>query len=352
MNRPRQFCLAIALFALCTLTARAQVNVSYPVNGAVVAPQFNMYATADSCSSQWIAAMGFSLDSGADVTYVFDSSIYSPVNASPGSHVIHVKAWGSQGAVCVTDVNVSVAGSGSPSGSGSAQSSGSGPYVPSNAAVVSNIQTFGNWLSYHDSGTYGSSDGATWTTGSPSLSGGALGFYTTANYYGGQRYNASFGDDTYARNFVYDTWLYLEDSANSVSNLEMDMNQVMPNGQTVIFGFQCDGWSGTWDYTENAGTPYNPDDRWVTSNAPCDVRNWAKNTWHHVQISYSRDDYGTVNYQSVWLDGNEQQINGTVNSAFALGWAPTLMTNFQVGSGQSGWSSSTIYMDNLTVSRW
>jgi hypothetical protein len=126
----------------------------------------------------------------------------------------------------------------------------------------------------------------------------------------------------------------------------------MPNGQTVIFGFQCDGWSGTWDYTENAGSPYAPWDRWVTSSAPRDVRNWAKNTWHHVQISYSRDDYGTVNYQSVWLDGNEQQINATVNSAFALGWAPTLMTNFQVGSGQSGWSSSTVYMDNLTVSRW
>jgi hypothetical protein len=40
----------------------------------------------------------------------------------------------------------------------------------------------------------------------------------------------------------------------------MDMNQVMPNGQIVIFGFQCDGWSGTWDYTANKGTLEKPID--------------------------------------------------------------------------------------------
>ena len=32
------------------------------------------------------------------------------------------------------------------------------------------------------------------------------------------------------------------------------MNQTMENGQTVIFGFQCDGYTSTWDYTRNAGT--------------------------------------------------------------------------------------------------
>ena len=41
----------------------------------------------------------------------------------------------------------------------------------------------------------------------------------------------------------------------------------MPNGDTVIFGFQCDGWDGTWDYTENAGTPTAPIDHWVNSSA-------------------------------------------------------------------------------------
>jgi hypothetical protein len=46
----------------------------------------------------------------------------------------------------------------------------------------------------------------------------------------------------------------------------------------------------------------------------------------------------------------QQSINATINSAFALGWAPSLLSNFQVdglGNGQV-----TLYIDNLTVYRW
>jgi hypothetical protein len=209
-----------------------------------------------------------------------------------------------------------------------------------------------NWVAVDDPGTDGSAAGSMAMVGSPSLSGSALEFDTTYTYYGGERYYASFGDDTTASNFVYDGWVYLDSSSGSIANLEMDMNQVMPNGQTVIFGFQCDGWAGTWDYTENAGTPIVPIDHWVNSSAPCNVQTWAQDTWHHVQVSYSRDDDGNVTYQSVWLDGNQQQINATAPSAFALGWAPTVLTNFQVDSFAPGSSSSTVYLDNLTISRW
>jgi hypothetical protein len=81
------------------------------------------------------------------------------------------------------------------------------------------------------------------------------------------------------------------------------------------------------------------------------VRKWSTYTWHHVQVLYSHDESGVVTYKSVWLDGVEQDINATVSSAFALGWAPTLLTNFQVdGLGASG--TSTIIMDNLNVYRW
>jgi hypothetical protein len=187
---------------------------------------------------------------------------------------------------------------------------------------------------------------------SPSLSGKALELNTTYSNYGGELYYAFFGADEAAKHFAYDGWVYLTDSSASIAIIEMDMNQVMPNGQTVIFGIQCDSWTGTWDYTANAGTPTAFVAHWVNSSAPCDVRAWAHNTWHHVQASYSRDDYGNVTYESVWLDGNEQKINATVPSAFTLGWAPALVTNFQVDSLDSGTSSSTVYLDNLTVSRW
>ncbi len=56
-----------------------------------------------------------------------------------------------------------------------------------------------------------------------------------------ERYYVSFGQDTAATHFLYDAWVYLDGSVSDVANLEMDVNQVMANGQTVIFGFQCDG---------------------------------------------------------------------------------------------------------------
>jgi hypothetical protein len=74
------------------------------------------------------------------------------------------------------------------------------------------------------------------------------------------------------------------------------------------------------------------------------------NAWHHVQVAYARDNSGNINYQTVWLDDVPQAINATVNSAFALGWAPSLLTNLQVdgiGNGQA-----IVYIDNLTVYRW
>jgi hypothetical protein len=185
----------------------------------------------------------------------------------------------------------------------------------------------------------------------PSLSGEAREFQTTFTNYGGERYWASIGHDPAATNFLYDTWVYLDGPANGIANLEMDINQVMQNGQTAIFGFQCDGYSKTWDYTINNGTPENPSDGWVHSTQTCDVQDWSVNTWHHVQILYSRDDSGNVTYQSVWLDDVEQDIAATVPSAFALGWGPDLVTNLQVdGLGASG--SSTVYLDETTVYRW
>jgi len=330
------------------------VNVSEPANNSTVSSPFGLDATSTSCSSQGIAAMGYSLDSSSSTAIVYGTSVSASVTAAAGAHVLHVKSWGNAGGACDTDVNITVSGSGAAStgSSNAAPSGGSGPYVPSNAVSVSNIQAFGDWNAVYDPGAGGSANGAMAMTGSPSLSGNALEFYTTYTWYGGELYYASFGDDTNASNFVYDGWVYLTNSSGSIANLEMDMNQVVSNGYTIIFGLQCDGWNGTWDYTENAGSGTAPIDHWVHSSASCNPQTWSQYTWHHVQASYSRDAYGDVTYQSVWLDGNQQQINATVNSAFDLGWSPTLLTNFQVDSIFPGWSSSAVYLDNLTISRW
>jgi hypothetical protein len=220
---------------------------------------------------------------------------------------------------------------------------------------VDGIQALSNWNADYDAGTSGSSGSATGASSlveAPSLTGTAREFFSDYTYYGGERFHVNFGKDTAAKHFLYDVWVYLDSSVSEVANLEMDMNQVMPNGQTVIFGFQCDGWSNTWDYTANTGTPEQYQDKWLKSDQACNIQDWTQDTWHHVQVAYSRDDAGNVTYQSVWLDSVEQDIDVTVPSAFALGWGPSLITNLQVDGRDSTSGSSTVYLDKLSVYRW
>jgi hypothetical protein len=343
MNTFQKIACAASLFGTMAIPALASVTVNSPNNGAQVGSPFTLSATAATCSSQNIAAMGYSLDNSSSTTVLYSGSINAQVQSSPGSHTLHVKAWGNQGASCVTDVAISVS-------SATAAATGE-PVVPWNAISVSSIQTLGSWSAVNDSSTGGGSSGYMSMSNSPALSGNARRFATYFSNNGDERYYATFGDDTSTSNFMYDGWVYIAGPSNGVANLEMDLNQVMPNGQTVIFGFQCDGYTSTWDYTVNKGTPQSPSDQWAHSSAYCNPRGWSTNTWHHVQISYSRDDAGNVNYKAVWLDGLEEPINATVPSAFALGWGPVLLTNFQVdGLGSSG--SSNVYLDNLTIYRW
>lgn len=340
-----------ATAALATPTSAGGITVSSPANNATVGPQFTLSAGAGSCSGQPVSAMGYSLDGSSATTTVNGTVIGATVSASGGAHTLHVKSWGNQGAGCVANVAINVSGGAAPASTGAvASSGGGGASIPSYARSVSSIQTLGNWKEAYDNGTNGWANGSMGLTGSPSLSGNARRFSLSFGNGGGERYWNSFGDDTAAQNFVYDAWVYLDGSINAVANIEMDMNQVMGNGQTVIYGFQCDGYNNTWDVTKNAGSATSPKDAWVRSNAGCNPRSWGANRWHHVQVSYSRNTSGTVTYHSVWLDGNQQPINITVYSAFALGWAPSLVTNFQVDGLGSG--SATVWIDKLTVYRW
>jgi hypothetical protein len=286
--------------------------------------------------------MGYSLDSG-DTTMVHNTSFDQQVSASIGTHTVHVKSWGSSGAVCVTDVSIDVT-------SATDNPAANGSIVPSGAVGVSGISRLGGWHGVHDSGTSGSSSGAMALVGTPTLSGASRRFDTSFSGSGGERYSVSFGDNTSSTNFFYDGWVYFPSSASNIANLEMDLYQVMPNGQTVIMGIQCDGYSGTWDYTENLGSATRPKGHWAHSSAACNPRSWTRDTWHHIQASYSRTSTGRVTYKAIYMDGVEHTLNVTVLGALAVGWAPTMLTNFQVDGLGSG--SNTVYLDDLTVYRW
>ena len=328
-----------------TIPTFASVTVNSPQIGETVTSPFDLNAYATVCSNQTISSLGYSFDHVAGTTlFKGSSSIDAKVTAKLGTHTLHVKAWGKKGAVCVTDVAINVTAA--PTDPANDTS-----IVPSNAISVSSIQALSNWKGVHDTGTNGNSSGTMSLVSTPAHSGTAREFMSKFTGGGGLRYWASFGDDPTATNFFYDGWVYVTDDATSISNIEMDMNQVMSNGQNVIYGMQCDGYSGTWDYTENLGTPQSPKGHWAHSKAACNPRSWTRNAWHHVELSYSRSDTGIVTYKSVYFDGVQSVINATAPSAYADGWGPTLLTNFQVdGLGASG--SSTVFLDDLTVYRW
>ncbi len=321
------------------------IAVSAPANDASVTTPFSLIASGVQCSSQPVAAMGYSIDNSSNTTVVHGVSVNAQVASPTGTHTLHVKAWGTRGASCDTNLTVYVS---------APPATVSGPTIPSNAIVVKSIQNLADWRASFDTatGSNGASTGAMSLVASPALSGSARMFVTTWSNYGGECYSSRVGVDPTSENFVYDTWIYLASPTAGIANIELDLNQVIANGHTIIFGFQCDGWSRTWDYTENAGSPSSPNDRWLHSTQSCNPQSWTPNAWHHVQIAYARDSSGNVNYKSVWLDGVEQDLNVTVNSDFALGWGQTLVTNFQIDGMTSNPHAATAYTDNFTLYLW
>jgi len=228
--------------------------------------------------------------------------------------------------------------------------SSKGPSIPSYAKVERQVQLLPNWRIKHDPATPGTSTGSMTTVSDPTISGQTEKYHTSFTNGGGELYSVTYENDTDSKNFVYDAQVWVA-SGSVITNLEMDNNQVMRNGDTVIFAFQCSGYNNVWEYSSNAGTPSHPDVKWLKSTAPCNPAKWTRDTWHHIQIYYSRDDSGNVTYHSVWFDGVEAAINKTVNSDFSLGWAlGALVANFQIDGVGTG--SSTLYLDQFTLSRW
>jgi hypothetical protein len=317
------------------------MTVSQPAANAELVSPFKLVASGTQCESQPIAAMGFSIDNSASTTIVLGAAVNAPVTSAIGAHTLHVKSWGNRGAGCASSVAIIVVPS-------------PVSLLPSNTIAVHSIQTLANWQAAIDTAADDdtSAIGVTNLATNPSLSGESREFATNFASVGGERYDVEFGADTSATSFLYDAWVYLPSTSTDIANLEFDVNQVTANGDTVIFGFQCDSWSSTWDYTANAGTPQSPSDVWRHSTSPCNLKSWAINAWHHVQMTYSHDNEGNATYHSVWLDNVEQDLNITVPDAFALGWSPTLLTNFQVDSMTASDATLTVYLDNLTIYRW
>jgi hypothetical protein len=326
-----------------SLPALAGVTVNSPANDSDVSSPFTLSAYASVCSSMNVDAMGYSFDSSSDTTVIDGQTINKSISSSTGTHVLHVKAWGPNGASCVKDVTINVK---------SSTSTTSLVSIPSYADNIGSIEVLSGWRAIHDSGGAGSSSGYMQVVSSPSKYGSSRQFVTNFTNNGTERYSISLNDNVDAKNFFYDAYVYLTSSSSMLANLEFDVNQTMSNGQTVLMGFQCDGWTGHWAYTVNTGSAGSPRPKWVSkSSTSCNPRHWSTYKWHRVQASFSRDSSGYITYHSIWLDGVESKLDVKVFGAADLGWGDVLQTQFQVdGYGSSG--HVTAYVDALKVSAW
>ena len=333
---------AILILLVLSTPAFASINISSPSSGEHVSSPFTLSASASNCQSEAVRTIGYSLDNSPDTTLFRGStSIDTKVSESLGTHTVHVKTWNTSGAVCVAEVGIDVT---------YVTDNAATASVPSSALTTSSLQTLGSWRAVHDTATSGWSSGYMSMVGSPAHSGSSRKFTTNYSNWSGERYSIAFGDDRTSQNFLWDGWVYLTGSSSSINSLEMDLDQTMSNGQTVVFGFQCDGASGTWDYSVNGGSAANPRGYWKHSSAGCNPRKWSTYRWHHVQISYSRTTNGWITYKTVTLDGVGKTLNAKVFGARDLGWGSSLVINFQVDG--LGGGSSTVYLDDLVLKRW
>ena len=117
------------------------------------------------------------------------------------------------------------------------------------------MQTLSGWRIKHDPGTSGTSVGAMTMVSDPSLSGQAQQVHTSFTDWGGELVFPHVWKRFRPPRTLFMTRRSGSKKGSQLGNLEMDNNQVMANGDTVIYAFQCAGDSNTWDYTENAGTP-------------------------------------------------------------------------------------------------
>jgi hypothetical protein len=222
--------------------------------------------------------------------------------------------------------------------------------IPPDATSSGDLSASTHWTWSHDAATPGQAAGLSeYPIASPALDGKSRAFYMAYSQKGGERFSLTFGNDTEPTHFVYDVYVYVDDPSQ-LANLEMDVNQVMANGETVIYAFQCSSYAEAWEFS----TVEKKNPHWHSTHLPCNPKKWAANTWHHVQIASHRSSTGAVTYDWVNLDGNYQDITNAVgNGAVALGWpAGVLNLNFQLDGSSDFNGSVKAFADKLTIYYW
>jgi hypothetical protein len=371
----------VALVFFATLSAlifsqsalASNITIASPVNGTRVSNSIWVRAHNVGCDGLRPIAFGYSVDNSR--TTVLGVTAYdidvTKVPIGAGTHTIRFKSWTTKGVCPVGNTTFSINSRSTPPPPVVAPPPppvvippppvvipppppvvtppvpvpGS---IPSDAIASANLDSSRRWAGEQDAGMPGSARGSTVYPATTPSGDDAREFYMTYSSRGGVRWHISFARDENATHFVYDTYVYLTDPSQ-VANVELDMNQVISDRRTVIFGTQCSSYSKTWEYTIVSGGTH-----WKSSNIACNPKNWVANTWHHIQIASHRDNGGIVTYDWVNFDETHSDFkDATGDSAEALGWAKgDLLINFQLDGPAKDSGAITAYVHKMTVLRW
>jgi hypothetical protein len=337
--------IALGGAVLCRPAWASDITVASPLNGSRVSSPVLIRAHNVGCEGVPPSAFGYSIDNATALVRgetAYDIDVTKQAIAA-GTHIVHFKSWTSRGACPVVNTQFTV-GAGSPPPPSSSPSYS----IPANAVSSGDLDGKGPWGQTHDGGTPGSSRGSSVYPATTPLYDDARKFYMTYSDRGGERWNLSVGKSATATHFVLDTYVFFP-NPSEVLNLELDINQVMANGETVILGTQCSGVTGTWESGYTSGKY----DHWWSSSIKCNPAKWTANAWHHVQIGMHRDSNGVVTHDWVNLDGTQHAWGYTHESAHFLGWAPGVIdVQYQIEGSSKGSGSVTSYIHKLTIYRW
>ena len=206
----------------------------------------------------------------------------------------------------------------------------------------------GIWQCVHDEGTSGTSTGAGPNPTSPVPCGAVFGLNSTN--WGGERWWAPVDVDVTANHFVYDTWVWI-DRPDLLNCLELDINHVDGNGNTIILGIQWCPSKGCWQFT----TMPNNQAHWNNSNIKAAVSDFAAKTWHHVQLASHHDANGVATYDTVTIDGVTQAFQNASGASWApLNWSPKGLININMQLDGLGVGPDVINVvhSNLHIGRW
>ncbi|MFB3812903.1 MAG: Ig-like domain-containing protein [Terriglobales bacterium] len=313
------------------------VSVASPANGASVVSPATITANASSAApvTGWRIYVDGTEAYGAGAT----ASISAPLNLSPGTHQVVVRAWNSYGAYGSAYLTLNASGS------------SGGPLAPAGATRVGNIEDTSNWFKCSSASCSGgiASAWSYWVAPfqtNPSLDGSSAQFFTSGPAYSTALFAAHLPHTTTPSRFIFEFDLYMDDASTTAAEaLEFDLFHVY-GGRKYVFGTECNYWTRTWAVWNEVAQ------RWIPSNAVCNK--FQPKTWHHVKWAVERVGW-QIRYLSVTVDGVTQYISDAYayQPSAPTDWAEGAIA-FQVQQDLSSHPGNGFHqwLDRITVWHW